>query len=83
MDLAPQTSAMTENELAAEILAVADVVAAKAQSAQYELVAGLLRIQGQDADSIREIVHDRMGLPTPDEAVAAEANLTSRHLRPD
>jgi hypothetical protein len=74
---------MTETELAAEILAVADVAAAKAQSAQYELVSGLLRIQGQDADSIREVVQQRMSLPTPDEAVAAEANLNSRHRRPD
>lgn len=83
VDLSPQTSAMTESELAAEILAVADVAAAKAQSAQYELVSGLLRIQGQDADSIREVVHQRMSLPTPDEAVAAEANLVSRHLQSD
>ncbi|OBJ94963.1 hypothetical protein A5638_22640 [Mycolicibacterium fortuitum] len=83
VDLSPQTVAMTETELAAEILAVADVAAAKAKSAQYELVSGLLRIQGQDADSIREVVQQRMSLPTPDEAVAAEANLNSRHRRPD
>ncbi|MUL81994.1 MULTISPECIES: hypothetical protein [unclassified Mycolicibacterium] len=83
VDLSPQLSAMTEAEVAAEVLAVANVAATKARSGQYELVSGLLRIQGQDPDSIRELVEQQMNLPTPDDAVAAEASLATRHLRPN
>ncbi|WP_102141250.1 hypothetical protein [Mycobacterium hubeiense] len=79
--LSPRAASMTEAELAAEILGVSEIAVTKAQSAQYELVEGLLRIQGQDRDSIRELLESKMGLPTPEQAMAAEAEFNSRYTR--
>lgn len=81
VELAPEVSTMTEVELAREILNVAAVAAAKGRAGQYELVSGLLQLQGQDEMSCRELLVHSLGLPTPEEAIAAEAALTSRYLR--
>ncbi|WP_166907489.1 hypothetical protein [Mycobacterium sp. DL440] len=79
VELSPQTGReMTERELATEIIAVAEVAAAKAQSAQYELVYELMRLQGQDRDSIRSVVEGMLHLPTPEQAIASEAEFTSQ-----
>ncbi|MFV8172014.1 hypothetical protein [Mycolicibacterium peregrinum] len=69
---------MTERELATEIVSVAEIAAVKAQSAQYELVYELMRLQGQDRDSIRGVVEGMLHLPTPDQAIASEAEFTSQ-----
>lgn len=68
----------TERELAAEILAVAEVAATKAKSAQYELVYELMRLQGQGRDSIRGVVEGMLHLPTPEQAIASESEFTTR-----
>lgn len=81
VELSPQVSSMTEAELASEILTVANVAAAKGRAGQYELVSGLLRVQGQDELSSRELLTHGLGLPTPEEAIAAEAALAARSLR--
>ncbi len=78
VELAPRVSDMTEAELAREILAVAAVAAAKGRAGQYELVSGLLRMQGQDAASARELLEHGLKLPTPEQAAAAEAALAAR-----
>jgi len=78
--LSPRVIDMTEVELAREILAVARVAAAKGRAGQYELIAGLLDMQGQDPTSARELLEEGLGLPTPARAAAAEAELTTRHL---
>ncbi len=72
---------MTEAELADEIVAVAQVAVAKGRAGQYELVSGMLRVQGQDEMSSRELLTHGLGLPTPEEAIAAEAALAARSLR--
>lgn len=75
VDLTPHVVSMTETELAKEIVAVADVARDKARAAQYELVSTLLLVQGQDSSSIGELLEQRMHLPTPRAAAAAEARL--------
>ncbi|MGW0161485.1 DUF2694 family protein [Mycobacterium sp. NPDC003323] len=82
VSLSAQSMTMTEAELAREILAVADVAAAKGRAGQYELISGMLRVQGQDEPSARELLVHGLGLPTPEEAIAAEAELVSRHMGP-
>ncbi|OHT82971.1 hypothetical protein BKG61_28865 [Mycobacterium syngnathidarum] len=69
---------MTERELAAEIVAVAELAATKAQSAQYELVYELMRLQGQNRDSIRGVVEGMLRLPTPEQAIRSEAEFFSQ-----
>ena len=81
IELSPRVaSSLTEVELADEIISVAQVAAAKAQSGQYEFIYELMRIQGQDRDSIRQVLETTMGLPTPEEAIAKESRLITRHL---
>lgn len=75
VNLAPHATSLTERELADEIVAVADVAREKARAALYELVSALLRMQGQDSSSMRELLEDRMQLPTPERATSAEAAL--------
>jgi hypothetical protein len=81
IELSRLVSDMTETELAREILNVAGVAAAKGRAGQYELVSKLLQLQGQDEMSSRELLVSGLGLPTPEQAIAAEAALTSRHMR--
>lgn len=80
VELGAQVVDLTERELAGEILAVADVAATKGRAGQYELVSGLLRVQGQDEASARELLEQGIGLPTPEQARAAEAQLATRDV---
>lgn len=81
IELSPQAGhETTERDLAAEIIAVAEVAAKKAQSAQYELGYEMMRLQGQDRDAIRGIVEGMLHLPTPEQALASEAEFTSRRM---
>ena len=80
VELGAQVVDLTERELAGEILAVADVAATKGRTGQYELVSGLLRVQGQDEASARELLEQGIGLPTPEQARAAEAQLATRDV---
>lgn len=68
----------TEVELAAEIISVAEVAAMKAMSAQYELAYEVMHLQGQDRDSIRGLLEGVMRLPTPERAIATEADFMSQ-----
>lgn len=75
VELAPGIGSISESELADEIVAVAETATAKARAALHEMIAGLLRLQGQDSLSIRELLEHRMGLPTSEQAAAEESAL--------
>lgn len=81
VELSPRVAAeLSEAELAAEVVAVSEVAAMKAQSGQYELISELLRIQGQDRGSIRDLLEHTMRLPTPNQAWAAEAQFNVERI---
>ncbi|MBO0681348.1 hypothetical protein JRC04_28125 [Mycolicibacterium sp. S2-37] len=77
VDLSPGVTRLSESELEREILAVAAVAALKARAAQNQFVSGLMLAQGQDRDTVRNLVEHHMGLPTMEQASIAEAALTS------
>lgn len=79
IDLAPAVAALTETELAAEIVAVAKVAAQKAGAGAYELVSELFRRQGQDPASIHDLLQHQLHLPTPEQAVSSAAELAARY----
>lgn len=81
VDLAPQVSELTEPELAHEIRAVAAVAAVKASAALHTFVYDLLCEAGQDRGSAREFVAQSLYLPTPEQAVAAEAEFAAHYAR--
>lgn len=75
--LSPRVTQLSESELEREVLAVAAVASLKARAAQSQFVTGLMLTQGQDRDTVRNLVEHHMGLPTPEQALIAEAALTS------
>jgi hypothetical protein len=76
VDLSPGVTELSESELEREILAVAAAAALKARAAQNQFVSGLMLAQGQDRDTVRNLVEHHMGLPSPEDALIAEAALT-------
>lgn len=74
-------SAFTEQQLADEIIATARVAASKARSAEYEILSEILKMQGQDQDSIRYMLQHSVGLPTPEQAIFEESQFTSERIR--
>uniref|UniRef100_A0A5Q5CAU4 YbaB/EbfC family DNA-binding protein n=1 Tax=Mycobacterium sp. (strain JLS) TaxID=164757 RepID=A0A5Q5CAU4_MYCSJ len=78
VDLAPTVTALTETELAAEIVAVAQVAAQRAGAGAYELFAAMFRAQGEDRASVDDLLRHQLRLPTPDEARASAAELAAR-----
>ncbi|MDY6996498.1 MAG: YbaB/EbfC family nucleoid-associated protein [Actinomycetota bacterium] len=82
VELSPHAVNSTERELADEIAVVAEVAAQKARAALHELTSALFRLQGQDANSTRELLELQLKLPTPEEAAVAEAALLARGRLP-
>ncbi|KUI23634.1 hypothetical protein [Mycobacterium sp. GA-2829] len=79
IDLTPAVRALTKTELAAEIVAVAQVAAQRAGAGAYELFSTMFRAQGQDRASVDDLLRHRLRLPTPDEAGASAAELAARY----
>lgn len=79
IDLAPAVAALTETDLAAEIVAVAKVAAQKAGAGAYELISELFRRQGQNPASVHDLLQHQLHLPTPGQAVSSAAELAARY----
>jgi hypothetical protein len=75
IDLASETTDMTEPELADEIVVIAGLATQEAKSAQYTLMLEGMREQGHDDAATRDFLARDLDLPTPDEARAARAHL--------
>lgn len=71
---------MTRYVSSASRCLLAEVAATKARSAQYELVYEMLRLQGQGRDSIRGVLEGAMHLPTPEQAIAVEAEFNTHRI---
>ncbi|KAA1249846.1 secretion protein EspD [Mycobacterium simiae] len=87
VQLSERVARMSESQLAAEILVIADLARQKAQSAQYVFI---LERMGQAADGdhqrsalLGEFVGKTWGLPTPEEAEAAAAEVFATRYHGD
>jgi len=75
IDLSPKATAMTESELADEIVVIAGLATADARSAQYAFMLEGMRGQGHDDAATRDFLSRDLDLPTPEQARAARAEL--------
>jgi len=76
VELKSEAKRMRESDLAGEIMAVADLAWQKGLAAQHSFMSEVLRrIGGRDEVSIGEFVEDGMGLPSPAQADAAQAEV--------
>ncbi len=75
VDLTAKVTHMTEPHLAEEILVIADLARQRARSAQYAFISEAMRELGQDHATTRDFLGREMDLPSPDEAIAATAQV--------
>lgn len=87
VELSARVAWMSESQLASEILVIADLARQKAQSAQYAFILDRMS-QQVDADEhrvalLRKTVGETWGLPSPEEAAAAEAEVFATRYSDD
>ena len=75
IELSSRTTDMTEPELADEIVVIAGLATQEAKSAQYSLMLEGMRGQGNDDAATRDFLTRDLGLPSPEEARAARAQI--------
>ncbi len=87
VELSKRVTWMSESQVASEILVIADLARQKAQSAQYAFILDRMS-QLADADEdrvalLRESVGNTWGLPSPEQAAAAEAEVFATRYSDD
>ena len=75
INLSPKAAAMTERDLAEEIVLIADLAAQDARSAQYAFMFAGMQAHGHDPAATRDFLTRDLGLPTPEQAQAARTEL--------
>lgn len=83
VDLTAKVTHMTEPHLAEEILVIADLARQRARSAQYAFISKAMRELGQDHATTRDFLGREMDLPSPDEAIAAAAEVFATRYASD
>lgn len=83
VQIAPSVTAMTETELAQELLEIAKVAAVKARAGQYEFLLEATPQPAGDREFLGEFLQHGVGLPTPAQAAQVEAEFVQRYLRDD
>jgi hypothetical protein len=66
--LSPKAAAMTETDLADEIVVIANLATQDARSAQYAFMLEGMRDHGHDDPDTRDFLQRDLALPTPEEA---------------
>ena len=77
IELGAGASAMTEGDLADEIVVVARLAAQDARAAQYTMVLEGMRERGHDDAATRDFLSRDLELPSPEQAQAARAQVFS------
>jgi hypothetical protein len=75
IDLSPKVTAMTETYLAEEIVVIAGLATQDARSAQYAFMLEGMHQHGHDNVATRDFLARNLGLPSPEEAEAARAEV--------
>jgi hypothetical protein len=75
IELSPRVTAMTEADLADEIVLIAGLATQDAKSAQYAVMLEGMREQGHDDAATRDFLTRDLDLPTPEQAQAARAQV--------
>jgi hypothetical protein len=75
IDLSSKATAMTETNLADEIVVIARLATQDARSAQYSFMLDGMREQGHDDFATHDFLTRDLDLPSPDQARAARAQV--------
>jgi len=77
VELSPDAGSMTESELAAEVLIIADLASRRASSVLHTLLLESLKAQGLDGDgAVADLVGNRfLDLTSPEQATQAQAEV--------
>jgi hypothetical protein len=81
VDLDPRVTRLTESQLEEEIRAIADVAAKRATAVVHVMVVEMLVGQGMDLAEARDFVETNMPFATPDQAEAAQHELSARYAQ--
>ncbi|MGE2691962.1 YbaB/EbfC family DNA-binding protein [Mycolicibacterium pulveris] len=80
IELSPKATAMTEADLADEIVVVAGLATQDAKSAQYAYMLEAMRQQGHDDAATRDFLTRDLDLPTPEQVAAERTRIfAARH----
>lgn len=90
VELSPKVTSMSETELAEEILVIADLARQKGLAAQHSYLLGddslseTMREMGIDGnDVVRDFMENGIGLTTPEQAAAAQAEVFATRYSTD
>lgn len=90
VELSPKVTSMTEDELAEEILVIADLARQKGLAAQHDYLmedaslSDTMREMGMDGnDVVRDFMENGIGLITPEQAAAAQAEVFATRYATD
>ena len=73
--LAPSVTAMTEAELAEEVLVIAGLARQDGRSAQYDVMYSGLRELGHDRAEAKDFLSRNLDLPSPEDAAVTRAHI--------
>jgi hypothetical protein len=83
IELGPEVTAMTERELAEEVVVIARLATLEARSAQYSYMLDGMTGQGHDVVATRDFLSRDLDLPSPQDAEAERARVFSSRYADD
>lgn len=83
IELSPEAAEADEEQLAAEIVVIAGLATQRARAAQFSYMLEGMQDHGHDAVDTRDFLNRSVGLPSPEEADAAQAKLFATRYQGD
>ncbi len=75
VEFSPEVTGVPEDQLAAEIVVIAGLATRRARAAQFSYMLEGMQGHGHDTVDTRDFLHRTVGLPSPEEADAAQAEV--------
>ncbi|MGK2865226.1 MAG: hypothetical protein ACSLFA_01065, partial [Mycobacterium sp.] len=75
IELSPEVATTSEDQLAAEIVVIAGLATQRARAAQFSYMLEGMQDSGHDTVDTRDFLARSFGLPSPEEADAARAQI--------
>lgn len=83
IELSPQATEAAEDQLAAEIVVIAGLATQRARAAQFSYMLEGMQDHGHDTADTRDFLNRSVGLPSPEDADAAQARVFATRYQGD
>jgi len=83
IELSPQATEVAEDQLAAEIVVIAGLATQRARAAQFSYMLEGMQDHGHDGVDTRDFLSRSVGLPSPEDADAAQAEVFATRYQGD